>query len=238
MPPAPRTALAVSLAAALFLAQPAASLVIDNFEEGLFTYTDTSATFGPTFNEESGLANANVRGGVRLVRQQAETTDELVPAVSTAVLVSSASPDDSAVLSVTGLPDTTASFEFIYDGIANLALDSASGNLNLDLSGYDSFDITAVAATVVADVRVTLWSSVAVSQSSITPLVDGITSFALSNFTVNLSDIQSIRVAISGIEPGETVNLSNIAVVVPEPTPGLLVAAGLVALALRRRRAR
>ena len=59
-----RTSLRTLLASlfAVSLAPPAASLTIDNFEEGILTATDTEAP-GATFTEGSGLSGANVRGG-------------------------------------------------------------------------------------------------------------------------------------------------------------------------------
>src|SRR5687767_3519029 len=128
----------VLIAAALVaaLAQPAAALQIDNFEEMNFTFTDdvTGLTgLGPTFGENNGLAPQNVWGGVRLVRIIAASDGTLTgAAVATAALVTTPL-DDGAALSVVGVPEAHANYEFIYDGVPNGEADGRFGTLGLDL---------------------------------------------------------------------------------------------------------
>src|SRR5262249_52619590 len=151
-----RTPIAVSvLALAAALAQPAASLTIDNFEEGDFTDTDQSTPGATTSYEQSGLTGTNVVGGVRQVDVLATGT----VALGTAVLTTSAA-DDSVAMSVVGAPDPALTMTFIYDGVANAPSpvnDGVNGALNLDLSVFSSIDLTATAANVAANVQVSLW---------------------------------------------------------------------------------
>ena len=65
--------------------------------------------------------------------------------------------------------------------------------------------------------------------------MNGTASIPMSTFTLNLADIQAIRVWITGLDVGEAPIITNIAAT-PEPTTGLLLAMGLVGLGMRRRR--
>jgi hypothetical protein len=223
------------------LAQPAASLTIDNFEEGNFNVVDDTTSFPlplpipptPTFTDQevAGLATSNVIGGVRLVRSGA--TGETVGVATSALATTPA--DDNAAFSYLG-DGGTADFSFIYDGIANGVNDGGAGALGLDLSAFTNFQIDATAVGVTATVGVQLFTT-SNSQISSVPLVNGATLIPLSNFTnVNLADVQAIRVRLSGIDPGEVPLISNISLPVPEPAAGLLVAAGLVVIGMTRKR--
>jgi len=230
-------ALAVSLVAAL--AAPATSLTIDSFEVGGFNFSDDASTVNATFNEESGLATTDVAGGVRLVRILASAAP-LGSATATGVLAPLPGPtDDGAVLSVVAVPSGGAEYEFIYDGIANGLADSTAGSLNLNLSAFTSLDVAMTAVGVTGFVKVTMSANGpnAVNDQTLA-IVNGVLSFPLAAFGLNLASIQEIKVAIQGIQPGEVPIVTSItAGPVPEPGTGLLFVAGLVGLGLRRRRA-
>jgi len=236
-----RNLTSVALALAAALAQPAASLTIDNFEEGNFNVVDYTASYPvplpipatPTFTdfEGAGLATSNVIGGVRLVRsgQSGATLGAATSALATTPA------DDSAAFSYVA-DAGTADFSFIYDGVANGVNDGSAGTLGLDLSAFSNFQIDATAVGVTATLGVQLWSASNTQLSSV-PLVNGATLIPLSNFTnINLADVHAIRVRLSDIAPGEVPLISNISLPVPEPAAGLLVAAGLVVLGMTRKR--
>jgi hypothetical protein len=230
-----RNLTSVTLALAAALAQPAASLTIDNFEEGNFNVADYTASFPvalpipapPSFTdfEGAGLATSNVIGGVRLVRsgQSGATWGVATSALATTPA------DDSAAFSYVA-DAGTAEFSFIYDGVANGVNDGGAGALGLDLSAFSNFQIDATAVGVTATVGVQLFTTSNTQLSSV-PLVNGATLIPLSNFNhVNLADIQAIRVRLSDLDPGEVPLITNISLPVPEPAAGLLVAAGLVVM--------
>jgi PEP-CTERM motif-containing protein len=223
---------AASLAAAL--AQSAASLTIDNFEQGDFSVPDDTTTVGASYGEQSGLLSTNVIGGVR---------HELVVAggtvgLATAALTTSAN-DDGAALSYAGVGGV-GDFTFIYDGRAPGLSNPATGLLALDVTAFTHIQVDATSTLpVAANVEVQLWSNTN-QTSSLIPLVVGSTLIPLSGFnTVNLSDIHAIRVSILGIDPAELPTITNISLIpVPEPASGLFLALGLVSLGLGRRRSR
>jgi hypothetical protein len=231
----------VLIAAALLvaLALPAAGLQIDNFEEGNFNLTDdvTPLTgIGPTLAEQSGLQWLNTWGGVRLVRAIAASTGT---ATAAAVLATTLL-DDAAALSVVGVPDGGADYEFIYDGVANGEADGRFGALDLDLTPATGIDVSVTTVgTVAATIQLAMSSSTSTVFSSPVPLVNGLNSFLLSGFAVlDLTDIQQVRLLIGGIDVGEVVQMNYIMTVpdiVPEPGTGLLVAFGMLGLAMRRR---
>jgi PEP-CTERM motif len=232
----------VLIAAALVaaLAQPATSLVIDNFEETNFSFTDdvTPLTgIGPTFGENSGMSTANVVGGVRLVRIIVGSTGA---ATAAAALVTTP-VDDAAALTVAGVPDGTGDYEFIYDGVANGSADGRFGTLNLDLTPFTSIDVSVTHLGLTATMQLALSSSTSTSFSPVIPMANGINSFLLSGFTtLDLTDINQVRLLIAGIDVGEAPLLNYIQtepLLVPEPATGTLIALGLVGIAIRRRSA-
>jgi hypothetical protein len=233
----------VLIAAALvaMLAQPAASLVIDNFEEGNFNVTDdvTPLTgIGPTFGENSGLSTANVVGGVRLVRIIAASTG----AATGAAVLATTPVDDAAALTVVGVPDGGADYEFIYDGVANGAADGRFGTLNIDLTPFTSLDVSVTHLGLTATIQLALSSNSSTVFSSAVPLANGVNAFLLSAFNVlDLSHINQVRVLIGGIDVGEAPLLNYIQttpLAVPEPATAALVALGIVGIAMRRRSSR
>jgi hypothetical protein len=220
------------LALVAALAQPAASLTIDNFEEGTINDIDASGA-SDTTQEQSALNTANVVGGVRLVSALATSTGA---ATATALLNPSAA-DDSVTMTVVGVPDGNAVFQFMYDGIANGSNDGTGGALNLDLSAFNTLAVTATAVNVTANARVTLWTSTTTQNSAIVPLANGVTAFSLASFgALNLADVQAIRLRIDGLDLLEAPTITAFEAV-PEPAAGLMVTLGLVGLGLRRRRA-
>jgi hypothetical protein len=232
---------AVVLAAAL--AQPAASFQFDNFEEGNFNCVDNVTPLtgiGPTLCENSALTASNVWGGVRLVRVIAGSSGTLTGlAVGTAALATTPL-DDGAALTVAGVPEGQADYEFVYDGVPNGVADGRFGTLNLDLTPATSIDVSfTTLAAITATVQVSLSSSTSTQFSAQVPLVNGINSFLLSGFNIlDLSDIQQVRVLVAGIDNGEAAVINYIATspdIVPEPGTGFLVAFGLVGIAVRRR---
>ncbi len=167
--------------------------------------------------------------------------------MSTTGLVASASAflsptaaDDSVAFTVLGVPDGQGLFQFYYDGIPNLTPDNTGGALNLDLSALTHLEVTALAVNVTASAQFTLWTSAGAGNTLLLPLANGVTLFPLNTAGLaglNLADIQQIRFTLSAVDLLEAPAISNIAAV-PEPASGLLVAAGLVGLALRRRTSR
>ena len=218
------------------LAVPAAALTIDDFEVGNFNILDDSVLGAATLGEQSGLATSSVVGGVRLVSVLGSSGGTGV-ATAAAVLATAPVVDDGAALSVVVAPPGagTGQVQFIYDGSANSVNNGSGGSLNLNLSALTSFDITSTLSSVTANAQVTLYSSTTTRDGNVA-LVNGTASIPMSTFTLNLADIQAIRVWITGLDVGEAPIITNIAAT-PEPTTGLLLAAGLVALGAHRRRA-
>jgi hypothetical protein len=229
-------------ALASMLAVPAGSLTIDNFEEGPFTLVDTSAP-GSAIGEQSGLLGTNVVGGVRLVELLAVDPDYpvVLGTTATASLATTGADDGAAISFVEALPlNGTSLYIFQYDGIADGLPNGSGGALSLDLSSFDVIEVTSsFAGVVTASLDVALWTSTASQFSASVPIVNGVNTFALSSFdTLDLTDVQEIRVDLYGIEESEAPTLTHIEAVVPEPGMGSLVVIGLAGLAFRRARPR
>ncbi len=233
----PLRALAVLLFASS-LAYPATGLTIDNFEEGDFSVTDTTIPAGTTFGEVSGLAGANTVGGVRLVRALA------AGGVSgTAALVTTGA-DDGAAISVAGPPLNLglADFAFIYDGVAGGLTNSGSaGTLGLDFSLVSSVEVAMSAPAVVGFMRLTLWTSTDNASTGFQAILNGNNSLLIDGnlLALDLTDIQAILIAVTDLNIGEAPTVFDISTAtVPEPGTALLMAVGLVGLAIRRVRSR
>jgi len=228
-----RTSVAsLPLLGCLCLAGPALSLTIDNFEQGDFNVVDVAP--GPTLGQQSGLAGANVIGGVRLVRANATNGG-----TTTASLTTTAGPDGSLVsFADAAAPFGSGDVAFLYDGIADGAFNGVGGALNLDLSSFATIDVSAAATPGIADLQLTLWSATTSQSSLLTPIVSGTTSFLLGSFgSIDLTDVKAIRLSLFGLDPSDLVDLQEISAV-PEPSTGFLLAIGLASLALRKTRSR
>lgn len=237
----PRIAVALSWILLLGPAEAGAILIIDDFETGDFSVSDDLTASGPMLGEQSGLPASSVIGGVRLVR--ATAIDGLTN-TATASLTTTPAPD-GAVLNDTGVPDLQApgapaplgNFNFVYDGVANGAIDATTGALNVDLSPYPAIEVDILGLAAAATVNIRLSSSTTTQASSAVPFALGTISFALGDFTLDLSDIKAIRLDLLGVAPLDTAIVSEIRAV-PEPGTALLLAGGLIGLGTHRRRGR
>jgi hypothetical protein len=232
--PNPLRILAVLLFAST-LALPATSLTIDNFEEGDFVVVDTTVPAGPTQGEQSGMAPHNTAGGVRLVRSLAAGG-----VTGTSTLVTTGG-DDGALMTVTGSPAGLTDFTYIYDGIANGLSDGNAGTLNLNLTGAPSIDVQVSLPLPIGAgfLRVTMWDSTINRSSGFQQITNGGNSILIDGtlLDLDLTDINAILIAVTDLNPGETVNMLHISTV-PEPGTALLMAVGLLGMAIRRARSR
>jgi hypothetical protein len=251
-------------------AAPAMALIIDNFEEGQAIVADSGLNdlilvpvpmVVTTQAEQLGLSTANVIGGTRIVAAiatdpAADLPDapidlvnqtNLLPIVVPSVLAATATaalplplagpPDDGMLFSALG----GGAFRLIYDGVpGGNTGQGVGGDLDLDLSPFDSVEFTALGVTGAAagtppEIRLSLFDTVRVQSSPFTPVAEGSNLFALSAFPLlNLSNIQTILIDIRGISSTSSFQLTQVQAV-PEPGTALLIAFGIAALAARAR---
>jgi PEP-CTERM motif len=221
----------LALSMSLCLATPALSLTIDSFETGDFSVTDVAP--GPSFGQNAAQPTTDVIGAVRLVRSNATNGG-----TTTNALTTTGGPDSA----VAGFSDAVppigqGDIAYIYDGIADSSANGQGGVLNVDLSAFLMIDVESYGTPSTVSIQLTLWDAVGSQSSALTPNVNGITSFLLSSFgLVDLTDINTIRVAVLDLDPGESIEIAHISAEVPEPTTGLLFAIGLLGLGLRKAR--
>lgn len=233
-----RSSLAVSTVAAIVFATGASALTIDDFEEGDFALSDTNAA-GVQTSEQTGLTTTSVVGGTRHVRL--ETVDGTGLQTATATLVTSVALDAvaiSAPFSNTTVtppqPGSQTVVTFIYDAIPNLTNDQSAGALGLDLSpfGILSFATTFGTPTPTGFIELTLWDADS-SQITNGTLANGTSSILLDQSgNADLTDIRTLRVRIVSLRRDLSIGMIS---AIPEPGTGILVLAGIAALAAGRR---
>ena len=226
-----RSAASLSLLVCLCVPGSALALTIDDFEVGNFNVVDVAP--GPTLGQQAGLA-PNVIGGARLVRSNATNGG-----TTTASLTTTAGPDGAQLsFSDAAVPFGQGDVSFLYDGIPDGGANGPAGALNLDLSVFSSIDVEATATPGIASLQLTLWDSAGSQALPIVPIANGTNSFLLSGFnSVDLTNIKTIRVAVFGLDPSESLSIDHISAV-PEPGTALLLGIGLIALSVRNLRAR
>ena len=227
-----RPALAAAvLAAALVAASgtPAHAVTIDSFEDGDFTIT---AVYGDpqVAAEQSGLTGA--AGGVRLVTAVAGGAG---PVGSGAASLATTAADDGVLLSTLGYAVNT-DFQFVYDGVSNGVNDTNSGSLNLDLSPFTAIQIDSVGVVDGVSAHLSVWTKSGTGFGFTLPFTSGVMLLPLDGFALNLNSVKAIRIRLNDIDATDVLTITNISAV-PEPGTALLLAAGLLGLALGRERA-
>jgi hypothetical protein len=263
----PNRCLALTGALVASLAAPAPALIIDDFEEGAITVLDSDLNdlLGDVVGasqQQSGLTTTSTAGGVRLVSaiatQPGVDVDLGMILGDLGVPLPVAPPDlggtalaQSGPLLLPAVDDGMqltalggAAFRIIYDGTADGAASGSAGLLDLDLSGFTYLALHAFGVTgglsedvPAAEVRLRLSDSILSKAGTFIPISEGVNLLPLDEFGfVDLADIQQILLDIRGIATESQLQVTLLEAV-PEPGTGLLVAMGLLGLALRRRRA-
>jgi len=212
--------------ACLFPGLCGGTIIIDDFESGTATLTavNANATYYAT---QSGLATSHVAGGVRHMD-----------------LFTYSAPASIAVGS--GVMDLNTRNTSTYSNItynANAASPGGAASLNLNLSGYERFEVTFSRVDRSLGFLIRVQSGTKSGTSYVTATVPGVVTAALTGFSnyglINWSDIDLIRLEVmtsyQGGGSAHTESISDFRVV-PEPaTAGLLVLGSLLA-GLRRKR--
>ena len=233
-----RAFLVVSTALTFGLVGGASALIIDDFEEGDFLISDTNAA-GAVTAEQTGLTTGSVVGGTRQVRL--ETVGGAGVQNASATLVTSLALDSVVISAPTAptvvnppTPGSQTVVSFIYDAIPNLTNDQSAGALGLDLSSFGAIFVETAFGTPTPTgfLELTLWDSDS-SQVQNATLLNGNSPILLNGSNVDLTDIRALRVRVTSLRGALRVGLIS---TVPEPGTGMLLLAGVAALALRRRR--
>jgi PEP-CTERM motif len=219
-----------ALAASSFLAiTPVAvsALLIDDFESGAFSVSDTTADGNSVVHAQSEA----VLGGSREI-----LVALLVGTMASASLTTTAGPDSATVSS--GASSSTVA-AFYYDGVAdgNIAVNAPSAlNVNLSAAG-DRFllDITSISGAVSVSVLLNDADTLA-SSNALNVTTAGAHEFPFSLWTdIDFTAVTRIQISFQNMSSSESISIGGFSAV-PEPSTALLLAIGLIAVGRSRSR--
>ena len=215
----------------LLLPHGASALLIDDFENGGFSVTDTTPGGGPFQSDsQASLPTISVFGGAR------DESTGLVSGSQSSFSLTITGGADAATATVA--PGSEGRADLFYDGVAN-GFFSASGPLDTDLTAAGSLnriaiEVVAVSGSAFLSLGLSDTSSIAFASFPKEVNSAGITEFLLSDWNLDVTSIDAVGLAMVGLTNGESISIGSIRVV-PEPSIALLLGFGLACFALRRR---
>jgi hypothetical protein len=212
---------------ALFSASVAAGavIVIDDFTTGPVVLTDPTPNTTTKYATQSSLPTENVAGGVRHLQLYGTATPSSIQV-------------DGGVMNLNS-PNSTTYYTISYNG--NPGGHGSTAMLNLNLTGYDRFEVTFSRVDKPIYFQVFVRTGNYTASLGQTASAPGVYSFPLSSWTssqINWADTRLVYIqTTTNYTSGGSAHTESISDfrVVPEPSGLAVIMVGATALAMLRR---
>jgi hypothetical protein len=215
---------ALSTALLLFVTAPASAVIIDTFDDSALTSADSGTPFDSALTAAGSFLGTN--------RELDTSWDSGANSVDGEIDAGS-----SSLLNISLGADTLGDISVLWQNIGGIDL-TLGATLNAIALSIVFDDLPADITFIVTDGSSNVGSSTISTPGGIFAPTQTALTFASFSGSVDFSDVETIQLIVDPLFPAADLQIDFIeSTFIPEPSTGLLLAGGLIALGARRRKA-